>query len=204
MSDIVENPEGYFRDLVPSRDQLLRDLELEAAQEEIPIIGPLVGDLLYLLVAVTRAERILELGTATGYSAIHMARALKTPEARVITLENDPSMTARATKNFQKAGLLPWIEIITGDAQAQLPQMTDSFDFAFLDIEKEFYADVLPDLHRLLKPGGLLVADNVAFKDAHPFNQAISSSDKWRSVSLFTFLPEHSPEYDAITLALRL
>ena len=97
MSDIVENPEGYFRDLVPSRDQLLRDLEVEAAQEEIPIIGPLVGDLLYLLVAVTRAEHILELGTATGYSAIHMARALKTPEARVITLENDPSMTARAT-----------------------------------------------------------------------------------------------------------
>ena len=203
MSDIIDHPEPYFRGLMPLRDQLLVDLEQEAEQEEIPIIGPVVGEMLSILVAVTQAEHILELGTATGYSAIHMARAFRSPNAHLVTIENDPSMAARAKRNIQKAGLAGCVEIVTGDAQAQLPDMRDPFDFTFLDIEKEFYADVLPEIYRILKPGGLLIADNVAFKDALPFNQAIFNSEKWRNVSLFSFLPGHSPEYDGICLALK-
>ena len=203
MSDIVDNPEIYFRQFIPPRDELLIGLEQEAEQEEIPIVGPVVGELLYLLAAVTRAKRFLEIGTATGYSAIYMARAFRSPDAHLVTLENDPSMATRAATNIQKAGLAQYIEIVTGDAQTRLPDVDGPFDFAFLDIEKEFYADVLPDLHRLLRPGGLLVADNVAFKDAHPFNQTIASSAKWRAVSLFASLPGHSPEYDGVCLALK-
>ena len=203
MSEIISNPEDYFRKFIPPRDQLLIDLEHEAQREEIPIVGPVVGELLYILASVTRAERILELGTATGYSAIYMARAFKSPHARLVTLENDPAMAARAKTNFQKADLEQCIDIVPGDAQTQLAEMDDPFDLAFLDIDKEFYADVLPHCHRLLKPGGLLVADNVAFIDAEAFNRAISTSDEWRSVSLFTFLPFHSPEYDGLCLALK-
>jgi predicted O-methyltransferase YrrM len=93
---------------------------------------------------------------------------------------------------------------VPGEAQTRLAERDDPFDLVFLDIDKEFYADVLPLCERLLKPGGLLVADNVAFTDAAPFNRAIATSDAWRAVSLFTFLPFHSPEHDAICLALRI
>jgi len=203
MSDIIDNPEDYFRQFIPPRDQLLIDLELEAEREEIPIVGPVVGELLHILAAVTRATRILELGTATGYSAIYMARAFRSKDARLVTLDNDPSMAARAEKNIQKANLASCIDIVIGDAQEQLAEMNDPFDFAFLDIEKEFYGDVLPHCHRLLKPGGLLVADNVAFIDADPFNRAIAASADWQAVNLFALLPFHSPEYDGICIALK-
>ena len=77
MSDIVDNPEEYFGRLVPRRDQLLIDLEAEANREEIPIIGPVVGQLLSVMACATGAKRILELGTATGYSAIFLARGCR-------------------------------------------------------------------------------------------------------------------------------
>jgi len=84
-----------------------------------------------------------------------------------------------------------------------LPQLQGDFDFIFLDIEKQDYIRVLPDCQRLLIKGGLLVADNVGFKDADAFNRTISGHSAWRSVPLFSFLPFHSPEKDALCLALR-
>ncbi len=72
-----------------------------------------------------------------------------------------------------------------------------------LDIEKQDYVKLLPDCRRLLIKGGLLVADNVGFKDADEFNHTISGHSAWRSVPLFSFLPLHSPEHDALCLALR-
>ena len=121
----------------------------------------------------------------------------------MVTLESDPAMAARAAHNIARAGLSDRVEIVTGDATTCLAERDERFDFAFLDIDKLFYAPVLPHCRRLLRPGGLLVADNVAFEDAGPFNQAIMASDHWRAVSLFTFLPFHSPEHDGICLALR-
>ena len=76
-------------------------------------------------------------------------------------------------------------------------------DFVFMDIEKADYIRALPHCHRLLKPGGLLFADNVGFKDADAFNRAIVTDPGWTSASLFSFLPGHSPEMDGICLALR-
>jgi predicted O-methyltransferase YrrM len=78
-----------------------------------------------------------------------------------------------------------------------------SFDVIFMDIEKADYARALKDCHRLLRPGGLLVADNVAFPDADEFNRAVFKDPGWRPVSLFAFLPGHSPERDGLCLALR-
>jgi len=75
MSDIIDHPETYFRRFLPEREPLLLELEEEAKREDIPIVGPFVGELLHILARVTRAERILELGTATGYSTIFLARA---------------------------------------------------------------------------------------------------------------------------------
>jgi len=203
MSNIVSKPEKYFRQFVPDRDSLLIELEAEAQHEEIPIVGPVVGELLFILARASRAKRILELGTATGYSAIYLARACEIFKGKVVTLENDGDMAARARQNIQKAGLKDNVEIRVGDALAEIAKSDEIFDFIFMDIEKEDYIRALPDCQRLLKRGGLLAADNVGFKDADEFNQSISSNPEWRPVSLFAYLPFHSPENDGLCIALR-
>ena len=203
MSAIIENPETYFRQFVPDRDPLLLKMEEEARQESIPIVGPVVGELLLILARSSAARTILELGTATGYSAIFLARACTDVRGRVVTLEQDPDMADRALKNFRAAGLEKCIEIRVGDALQEISKMKTAFDFIFMDIEKKDYARALPFCQKLIKKGGLLVADNVAFKDADDFNRALAGGTVWRSVSLFSFLPLHSPENDGLCIAQR-
>ena len=204
MPEIIDNPEEYFSQFLPKRDQLLLELEEEARREEIPIVGPIVGELLHILARVTQARRILELGTATGYSTIFLAMAFTSTRGRLVTIDKDPNMAARAKINFHRAGLDQQIDMVVGDSQEKLFEMDESFDLVFLDIDKEDYAAVLPHCGRLLKKGGLLIADNVRFKNADPFNRLISESSKWRSVNLFAYLPLHSPEKDGLCLASRL
>ena len=203
MSKIIDQPEEYFRKLVPERDKLMIELEAQAEKENIPIVGPVMGELLYVLAAATRAKRILELGTATGYSTIYLARGCEPNDGFVVTLETDSGMAAMARENFRQAGVSDRIEIHVANALEVLPQFQKSFDMIFLDIEKQDYVKVLPDCQKLIKKGGLLVADNVAFKDADEFNQIITGHSAWRSIPLFSFLPLHSPEHDAICLAVR-
>ena len=105
MTHMLQNPEAYFKKFVHPRNELLAALEAEAEREEIPIVGPLVGELLSILTRVTRATSILELGTATGYSAIYLAANCDSSNGRVITLEQDPEMAARAMANIHNAGL---------------------------------------------------------------------------------------------------
>ncbi|OQX27700.1 MAG: hypothetical protein BWK80_03990 [Desulfobacteraceae bacterium IS3] len=204
MSEMIPNLEEYFRQFVFSGDVLLSELETEAREEQIPIIGPLVGELLYILAAATKARRILELGTATGYSGIYLAKACEISDGKLVTLEKSPGLAKRAQVNFEKAGLAHRVEIRMGDASDEMKMMKDSFDFIFLDIDKEYYLGVLGECQRLLRKGGLLVADNVGFKDADAFNRAISERREWRSVKLLSFLPFHSPEKDGLCLALRV
>ena len=204
MSEHIKNPENYFRKFIPKRSALLKELEEEAFREDIPIVGPVVGELLFILARVIRAERILELGTATGYSAIFLAEAFENFEGQLITLENNPVMAARARNNFIRAGFDDQIEIRLCDAIEEIKTISGAFDLIFLDIDKVHYDTVLPYCGDLLRQNGLLIADNVGFEDAKPFNTAIFSSRKFRPVSLFSFLPLHSPEKDGLCLALRL
>ncbi len=204
MSEHIKNPEKYFRSFIPKRNALLRELEEEAFSEDIPIVGPVVGELLFILARAIRAERILELGTATGYSAIFLAEAFENLKGQLITLENNPILAAKARNNFIRAGFDDQIEIRLCDAIKEIKTISGSFDLIFMDIDKADYNTVLPYCHGLLRQNGLLVADNVGFEDAKPFNTAIFSSGKFRPVSLFSFLPLHSPEKDGLCLALRL
>ena len=203
MSKIVDQPENYFSELIPARDELLLSLESEAGRENIPIVGPMVGELLFILASAIKAQNILEIGTATGYSAIYLARGCESADGRVVTLEFDSSRAASARQNFEKAGLGKRVEVREGDALKTLNELDDEFDLIFIDIEKKDYARALADCRRLLRKGGLLVADNVAFEDADEFNRTISNHPDWRSVSLFSYLPLHSPENDALCIAIR-
>jgi caffeoyl-CoA O-methyltransferase len=204
MSDMIPNMEAYFRQFIPSRDAVLLTLEKEAAGEGIPIVGPVVGELLYVLARVTRATRILELGCATGYSAIYLARGCEASGGTVVTLERDRDLARRARANFQKAGLGDRIDVRIGQAIEEMSRMDGPFDFIFMDIDKEDYLPVLSHSHRLLKSDGLLASDNVGFRGAADFNQAISQSREWRCVHLLSLLPLHSPEKDGLCLAVRI
>ena len=132
MADIVSNPEANFEALIPDRDALLQDLEAEAAAEEIPIVGPVVGELLFVLVRATQAQHILELGAATGYSAIYLGRACEPAGGRVMTFEYDPAMAARARENISQAGLSSTVSVRDGNALTQLGELSGPFDFVFI------------------------------------------------------------------------
>ncbi|MBI4642553.1 MAG: O-methyltransferase [Deltaproteobacteria bacterium] len=203
MSPMIPDLENYFRGFIPPRDALLLELEEEAARESIPLVGPVVGELLYILARTAGARNVLELGTATGYSAIYLARALP-PGGKMITLELDEAMARRARANFVKAGLENRVEVRVGQALDLMAAMSETFDLIFLDIDKESYLPALPHCRRLLKVGGLLVADNVGFAGADPFNREIFGQGGWRVVHLLSWLPQHSPEKDGLSLALRV
>jgi caffeoyl-CoA O-methyltransferase len=204
MSMMLPDLEGYFRQLTPAGDALLLELEQEAERERIPIVGPLVGTLLLILARATGARTILELGTATGYSAIHLARGCEPAGGKVLSLEYDPQMAARARVNLRRAGLATRVEVREGEALQLLAGMSDPVDFIFLDIDKESYLPALDHAQRLLRSGGLLVADNTGFAGAHPFNQALLARPEWRAAPLLCFLPRHSPERDGLTMAVKI
>ncbi len=204
MSAMIPDLESYFRTFIPDREPLLRELEEEAARHSIPIVGPVVGRLLYILARAAGARAILELGAATGYSAIFLGRAAAAHQGRVVTLELDPEMAARARENLRRAGLEAVVEVRPGDALELLAASAETFDLIFLDIDKESYLPALPHCRRLLRLGGLLVADNVGFAGAAPFNQAICTDPQWAAVNLLCLLPQHSPEKDGLSLAVRV
>ena len=204
MSTMIPDPEAYFKGFIPERSALLKALETEAYDEEIPIIGPVVGELLNLLVKVTQAEKVLELGTATGYSGIFMANALKQREnGHLITIELSEGLIERAQKNFEKAVVSDRVTIEKGDCREVMLTLTGPFDMIFMDIDKQYYSSALPFCHKLLRTGGLLVVDNTAFSDAMEFNDIIFKDKGWQIVNLLCMLPHHSPERDGICLAVK-
>ncbi len=203
MNEMIPQPEAYFSCLRPRRSALLERLEAEAEAETIPIVGPVVGELLYLLTRISRARLVLELGTATGYSAIFLAAACREIDGRLVTLEADPSLARRAAENLAQAELADFAEVIRDEALEWLARTDKHYDLIFMDIEKEDYLAALALCDNVLAPEGLLVADNVAFQDADPFNRAIAADPAWRPVSLYAFLPGHSPLHDGLCLAVR-
>lgn len=203
MNQMVDNPPDYFRQWVAERSHLLCKLELEAEAQGIPIVGPVVGRLLHLLARVIRAGRILELGTATGYSAIFMGAACRIQQGHIVSFEIDPEMASRARENITAAGLDDLVDIRCQDVMLALPKLDQPVDMVFMDVEKQDYVKLLPLCGKLLRTNGLLVADNTGFKDAHGFNQAIHEDPGWISVNLWAMLPGHSPEQDGICLAAK-
>jgi len=203
MNTMIEDPIAYFGQWIPQRSDIQLELEIEAQKEQIPIVGPVVGHLLYLLARMKTARSIIELGSATGYSTLFLGQACRNHQGRVVSLEMNEALAQRARKNMTRAGLHHVVEVICADVLKTLPTLDGPVDMIFMDIEKADYLRMLPECHRLLGPGGLLVADNTGFKDADAFNQAIHRDPRWEIVNLWTFLPGHSPEHDGICIAVK-
>lgn len=203
MSEMMPNLEERFRRLLPPRDELLRELEEEALRDGVPIVGPVVGQLLGILARLSGPGLIIELGSATGYSAVWLARACAETGGRLLSLEFDPALADRARETLARSGAAAHAEVRTGDALEVLAALDEPCRMIFLDIEKEDYVRALPAGERLVEPGGLLVADNTGFAGAETFIEAVESSPAWRTVHLLARLPLHSPELDGLTIAQR-
>lgn len=148
---------------LPVRDVFLLALEERARKDYIPIIKAEVGQFLQILIKAKKPKRILEIGTAIGYSTIWMARAVE-GEAEVITIEKDAEMYLAARENFQAAGLSEKIRQKYGDALEILPYLKGDFDFVFIDAAKGQYLNYLELLMDLVPVGGLILADNVLYR----------------------------------------
>ncbi len=203
LNTMVEHPDRYFRKWIPGRSKLLIALEKEAEEQQIPIVGPVVGNLLYLLVMVKNPDRIVELGTATGYSAVFMGNACRSIKGKLTTFEADPGLARQASQHIEKAGLKDWVQVRCEDALIGLRRVQSPIDMIFMDIEKYDYLQALPLCKEKLGKNGLLVVDNTGFQDADAFNRAIAEDDDWAFVNLWAFLPGHSPDYDGICLAIK-
>lgn len=151
--------DDYLYSLLPKRDAVLRDMEAFARRHEVPIIGPAVARLLALLVQVSGARRIFEMGSAIGYSTIWLARAAG-PRGRVFYSDGDPENARRAAEHFRRAGVAGRIKIQVGDALALLRKTPGAFDLIFNDVDKHQYPAAMRLALTKLRRGGLFITDN--------------------------------------------
>jgi predicted O-methyltransferase YrrM len=154
-----EDVEDYLYELLPKRDEVLNEMEAYAAEHEVPIIGPAVARILALLVQVSGAQRIFELGSAIGYSTVWLARAAG-PQAQITYTDSDPENARRASDYFERAGVADRIQVEIGDALALFAKTTGTFDMVFNDIYKRQYPDAAKMALPKLKRGGLFITDN--------------------------------------------
>ncbi len=195
-------PERFY-DFIPRSGGVLSRLEKEAKKEDIPIIGPVLGRLLYILARSMGAKQVLELGTATGYSAIWLGTAVAPLKGKVLTVEWDEATAERARSNLQEAGLSKVVTVKQGDARKLLSSLKGPYDFIFLDVEKEQYLSLLDGAAKALRLWGLLVFDNTAFKSGGAFLERSFDHPALETVHLYGLFPDHEPDFDAITVCMR-
>jgi predicted O-methyltransferase YrrM len=204
-----ESVEDYLYELLPERDEVLREMEAEAGRRDIPIIGPAVGRLFYLLGRIAGAKTVFEMGSAIGYSTIWWARAVGR-DGKVVYTDGDPKNAQQAAKYFQRAGVAGRIEIRTGDALELLSEeKAGSQDVIFNDVDKEDYPRVFRVAMPRLKKGGLFVTDNVLWsgrvanpKTTDPSTKAIQEFNRmlYASKDLFTTI---LPLRDGVAVAVK-
>jgi caffeoyl-CoA O-methyltransferase len=134
--------EKYLYDILPKRDPVLAEMERYAKKHDIPIIGPAVGRMIYLLAQISGARRIFEMGSAIGYSTIWLARAAG-PDAEIYYTDGDSANAKRACGYFQRAGVNERVQILTGDAVELIDSVPGEFDLIFIDVNKHQYPAAL-------------------------------------------------------------
>ena len=151
---------AFINSLDTGNPAYLNELEKEARETNVPIIRTETQSLLRTLIAVNRPERILEVGTAVGFSALCMSEYA--PEGcQITTIEKYEKRISVALENFRRFGKSGCIQLLAEDAAVALKKLKGSYDFIFMDAAKGQYMNFLPDVLRLLRTGGLMVSDNV-------------------------------------------
>ena len=150
----------YINSLDTGNTEILDEIEREALETYVPIVRKEMQSFLKLILSIKRPARILEVGTAVGFSAILMAEYNPIP-CEITTIENYEKRIPIAKQNFVRAGKEKQITLLEGDAADILKELREPFDFIFMDAAKGQYIHFMPEVMRLLAPGGILVSDNV-------------------------------------------
>lgn len=151
---------SYIHSLEKTNTPLLCEMERFAKETNVPIIRKEMESFLRTMIAIKQPERILELGCAIGYSAILMSEYM--PEGcSITTIENYDKRIPIATEYIGRADRGNDINLIFGDAMEVIPSLKDSYDFVFMDAAKAQYINFLPIVLKVMKKGGILIADNV-------------------------------------------
>ena len=150
----------FINSLDTKNSEILEQIETEARTADVPIIRREMQRLLKVLLLLKKPARVLEVGAAVGFSALLMSEYIP-EESRITTIENYEKRIPVARENFRRAGKEDQITLIEGDAAEVLKTLDGPYDFIFMDAAKGQYIHYLPDILRLLPPGGCLVSDNV-------------------------------------------
>ena len=155
--------EDYIRGLIPERTGTLKEIEDFARENGVPIVQKETGVFLEFMTSMKKPKKILELGTAVGFSSILMYESAGT-DPEIVTIERDENMIEMAKINLERFNLSDKIKIEQGDCLEVLERLDDKFDLIFMDAGKGHYNHFLPHCLRLLKEDGIIVADNVLFR----------------------------------------
>ena len=196
-----EDVEDYLYELLPARDGVINDMEAYAAEHEVPIIGPAVARMLALLVQISGAKRIFELGSAIGYSTIWLARAAGT-RADITYTDSDPENAKRASAYFKRAGVASRIDVQIGDALTLLKKSTGKFDLIFNDIFKRQYPEAARLALPRLRRGGLFITDNTLWSGKAARKAAADDADT-KGVQELNRLVHESKELYSVLIPLR-
>ena len=150
----------YLHSLEQENSEILEEIEQEALRDSVPIIRKEMQSFLKVLLAIKRPTRILEVGTAVGFSALLMSEYAP-EECTITTIENYEKRIPIARENFKRAGKEQKITLIEGDAMEVLTELSGPYDFIFMDAAKGQYIAYLPEVLRILEPDCVLVSDNV-------------------------------------------
>jgi len=205
---MFEDVHKHLLKVTPERPQVLREMENYAEEIDFPIVGPLVGRLLYQLTILTKARKILELGSGYGYSAFWFSMA--SGGRGLITMTDNNSKNKKlAMDYFKRAGLRSHFDYKVGDSLKIAKRLSGPFDIIFNDVSKKYYPATIDLAAPLLKKGGLFITDNLLV-DGKVYARSTEISPK--AVKEFTeslykdsrFFTTIMPLRDGVSIAVKL
>lgn len=161
MKELLETDlQNFIKSILPEKNELEMEIQKYADDNHVSIVEEEVANFLKVITGIKNPQRILEIGTGLGYSAISMAKSLK-ENAKITTIELLPGRKEKAEYFVNKSGYKNKIEMILGDGREIINQLEETFDIIFLDAAKGQYSKFLERCDVLLKDDGIIIADNV-------------------------------------------
>ncbi len=199
---IDERMAAFIDSLDKGNTPFLNEIEKYALETEVPIIRRSMQSLLKFLLQFAKPKNVLEVGTAIGFSALLMSEYAP-KDCHITTIEKYEKRIPIAKENFKKAGAEDRITLLEGDAIEILKELDGSYDLIFMDAAKGQYINFMPDILRLLAPGGLLVSDNV-LQDGDIIESRFAVTRRNRTIHArmreYLYELKHHPDLETVIL----